>query len=222
MSQVQQQSGVQVRMTVHPDCPLAGFATRWPVVRFIHGTAGETPPQVVVDACPHDLAAEPLVDPIGTADGATICRVDTDHVTECNHNPCLSWGFEFLPIQPYNVRWQKGSVHLSFVAADETECRSIMDRLSGAGFDPELRQLTTDALDAGPEVETAVVDLSRLTDRQRSVARHAAEAGYFDADGPAAKDIAADLGISKGTLSEHLRVVQSELLDQAFSTERRT
>lgn len=222
MSQSQARSGVQIRMTVHPNCPLAGFARRWSVVRFIHGTAGGSPPQVVVDACPHELATDPLVDPIGTADGATICRVETDHLTDCAHDPCLSWGFDFLPVRPYNVRWAEGSVHLSFVATDDEECRAIMDRLSTAGFDPDLRQLTTDSMDESSGVETAVVDLSRLTDRQRTVARHAAQTGYFDTDGSTAETIASDLGITRPTLSEHLRVVQSEFLDQVFNTENRT
>ncbi len=64
--------------------------------------------------------------------------------------------------------------------------------------------------------EAALLDIDELTDRQREFPRAAAERGYFDTDGPSAADIAAELGIAKATLSEHLRVVQSELVRQAF------
>lgn len=218
MSESKPRSGVHARLTVEPDCPLAAVASRWSVLRFIQGTAGDTAPQVVVDACPHDLVDDPLVDPIGTADGATVCRVDTERLDDCGHDPCLAWGFEFLPIRPYNVRWQDGRLNLSFVATDDGECRSVMDALSSAGFDPELRQLTPDAIDASADVETAVVDLSALTDRQRTVARRAAEDGYFDGDGHDPEAIAGDLDITKSTLSEHLRVIQAEFFEQVFDS----
>lgn len=218
MSRSDPDSGVHASLTVEPDCPLTAFGTRQPVLRFVHGTPGETPPQVVVDACPHELEEDRLVDPLGTADGATVCRVYPGALSECAHESCLAWGFDFLPVHPYNVRWQAGTVHLSFVAADDDECRAVMDAFREAGFDPELRQLTTDAIDESADVETAVVDLAALTDRQRTVARRAAEAGYFDDNGSNPGRIAADLGIRQSTLSEHLRVIQSELFDQVFDS----
>lgn len=218
MSQLGMQSGVHARLSVEPSCPLASFAARWPLLRFIPGDRKEMRPQVVVDACPHELAEDPLVEPLGTADGATVCRVDTEALSGCTHDSCLAWGFDFLPIRPYNVRWQGRSAHLCFLAADEEECRAIMSALTDAEFDPELRQLTADAIDTSADVETAVVDLSALTDRQRTVARRAAEADYFDSKGPSPRRIATDLGITRSTLSEHLRVIQSELFEQVFES----
>lgn len=63
----------------------------------------------------------------------------------------------------------------------------------------------------------AVVDVGRLTDRQRELAKEAVAVGYFDPGGPSAEAVAADLDINKATLSEHLRAVQRTLARQAFS-----
>jgi len=62
----------------------------------------------------------------------------------------------------------------------------------------------------------AVLDLDELTERQRELARAAAERDYFEPGGPTAETVAAELGITKSTLSEHLRTVQRELFDQLF------
>lgn len=216
MSVSKSRSGVHAQLSVRPSCPLAAFSADWCVVRFLPGTKGESPPQLLVDASPTELCDHSLVEPLGTADGATVRRVDPEELSECQHDPCLAWGFSFLPVRPYNVRWLEGTVRLSFVALDDEECQALIDALSAAGIEPDVDQLASDAIDASADVETAVVELAGLTDRQRTVARRAAEAGYFKADGPAAEDVAADLGITKSTLSEHLRAVQAELLDQVF------
>ena len=58
---------------------------------------------------------------------------------------------------------------------------------------------------------------SRLTDRQREVIEHALDRGYFEwprrtnCDG-----LAAELGVSRATLLEHLRKAESKLLTEAL------
>lgn len=61
-----------------------------------------------------------------------------------------------------------------------------------------------------------VVALDGLTPRQREVAAVAVDHGYFDPEGATAADVASELSISKSTLSEHLRIVQRELVRQSF------
>ncbi len=72
------------------------------------------------------------------------------------------------------------------------------------------------AADTETGTDAAVYDLDQLTERQREVAARAVERGYFDPDGPAAETVADELGVSKSTLSEHLRAVQRNLARQVF------
>lgn len=118
------------------------------------------------------------------------------------------------------MRWEGDALRCSFAALDTREIERVIEAFGHADYVVGLEQLIR-AGDGAPEgvsaaSETALLDIDELTDRQREVARAAVERGYFDTDGPSAADIAAELGIAKATLSEHLRAVQSELVRQAF------
>lgn len=202
--------GVHARLAVETDCPLAALSERVPIRRFV---PGGTSPQVLVETCPGDLDEE-FLDPVVTTDEAIVCRVDPEAFSECDSDPCLARGFEFLPVAPYNLRWQDGHLHLSIAARNDDELQETLRRLQAAGIEVEPRQLATDAV--GDGTETAVIDLAALTERQRTLAARAVAADYFDPDGPSAEELAAELDINKATLSEHLRTVQREFLRQAF------
>ncbi|WP_436931462.1 helix-turn-helix domain-containing protein [Halosimplex halobium] len=58
---------------------------------------------------------------------------------------------------------------------------------------------------------------SRLTERQLEVARTAARMGYYDTDGASAQAVADELGISRSTLSTHLRRIVGKLFDSLFA-----
>jgi predicted DNA binding protein len=63
------------------------------------------------------------------------------------------------------------------------------------------------------------VDRGRLTERQREVLRTAHEMGYFERPkGANAGEVAAALGISRSTFTEHLSAAQTKLLDAILET----
>jgi DNA-binding transcriptional ArsR family regulator len=134
---------------------------------------------------------------------------------------CLAFGFEFLPVDPYRLRWRNGWLHVSIATREYATLRETIERLGGAGFDVDLRQIIrgehATELHTNTEQRTELVDLSVLTDRQRQVAETAIEMGYFSPDGADAAHVAATLDISQSTLSRHLRVVTEKILSQVLS-----
>jgi hypothetical protein len=202
-------SGIHARLAVAADCPVARVADRLDVIAFVPGRA-EGAPQVVVDDAPSALDGEPVEPVVWRADGV-VCRLDADG---CGSG-CPACDPGGLPVAPYAIRWRDGWMLLELAARDGEEVRAVVSALREAGHDVELRRVTRDAVGdrAGG---TATVDLSALTERQREVAVAAVERGYFDPCGPSAAVLADELGISKSTLSEHLRAVQRELVRQLF------
>lgn len=57
---------------------------------------------------------------------------------------------------------------------------------------------------------------SQLTERQLEVARTATRMGYYDSDGASAQAVADELGISRSTLSTHLRRIVGKVFDSLF------
>lgn len=228
-------STVHARVTVYPvrDCPVTRVAAAHGLRRLVPSGRRTRAPQAVVDTTAveglRDLGAHPVV----RVGDATVCRLPTLErrpeevsVPACGHGHCLAHGFGFLPLDPYHVRWEGDGVVCSFAALDPEAVRRTTRALADADFAIQLDQLVQgdrtadlDGADGADGDATAVVELDRLTDRQREVAAAAVERGYFAADGPSAAALADDLDISKSTLSEHLRGVQRELARQAFPPE---
>jgi hypothetical protein len=204
-------SGVHAELAVTPDCPVADLASEVPVAEFV-APYGDGPPQLVVERGA-DLP-ETGVDVVATTEDSVVCRLP-DRREACPHDRCPACDPGFLPVEPYAVEWRTGRLHLHVAASGSDEVRACLDRLHEAGVEAEPVGVATGG--DHDHDRRAVVDVGRLTDRQRELAREAVEAGYFDPDGPSAAAVAADLDITKATLSEHLRTVQRELVCQAFA-----
>jgi len=88
----------------------------------------------------------------------------------------------------------------------------VVDALESAGASVDLRYLVRDG--EGPEGgDPVVVDRGRLTDRQREAVRTAYRMGYFEYPRSAgAGEVAAEMGITTSTFTEHLAAAQSKLL----------
>ncbi|WP_255151150.1 helix-turn-helix domain-containing protein [Halorarius halobius] len=220
-------STVHGRVVVYPvrDCPVTRLAAEYGLRTLVTPDRFDRAPQAVVETTETARLRELGAHPVVRAGDVTVCRLptlerSTGDVTApaCGHDHCLAHGFGFLPIDPYHVRWEDDHLHCSFAALDTGEIEAAVHALGDADFVVKLQQLVQSGdADGGAGGHTAVVDLDRLTDRQREVAAAAAERGYFDPDGPTAATVAEELGVSKSTLSEHLRVVQRELLRQTFT-----
>jgi hypothetical protein len=190
-------NAVHARVVVRPvrDCPVTRLAGEFGIRELVAPGAPGRAPQVVVESAPEERLVE-----LGAH--------------------CLGHGFGFLPIDAYHTRWEGDALRCSFAALDTREVERVIEAFGAADYVVELEQLIRAGNDAPEGVsaasETTILDIDELTDRQREVARAAVERGYFDPDGPSAADVADDLGIAKATLSEHLRAVQRELVQQAF------
>lgn len=215
--------GVHARIAVEPagDCPLRSLAESFPIRDLVPADAGSAPQLVLDTPRPAAVADEAGVDPVVSTDGVTICRLPelapTADSDPCSHDHCLAQGFGFLPVEPYSHRWAGTRLLVNVAAVDDDQIEATVDRFREAGFSVSTEQLSSGAGGVEADAERGVVDLTALTTRQRELARFAAEHDYFDPDGPSAETIAAELDIAKGTFSEHLRTVQSEITGQLFS-----
>jgi len=218
---------VHARVTVAPtrDCPVARLGEQHGLRELIPPSTPADAPQAVVETTDEDALRALDVRPIVPVGDATVCRLDAlerdgERVRACEHDHCLAHGFDFLPLDPYHSHWAGDRVRCSFAAVDADAVRETTSALADAGFDVSLDQLVRDDEGGDGELpEIAQIALGGLTERQREVAAVAVDRGYFDPDGPTAETVAADLGVSKSTLSEHLRAVQRALVRQTFVTE---
>lgn len=110
------------------------------------------------------------------------------------------------------IRADSGSLSLSFIAPNVETLRSIVTDLQSCCETVRVRRLTQSTPDSQ---HLLFVNRDVFTDRQFEVLQTAHEMGYFArpkrADSAA---VAAELGISVATFSEHLAVAQEKLLDQ--------
>ena len=204
-------SGVHAELALSPDCPVAELASEVPVAEFV-APYGDGPPQLVVERGAE--LPDTGVEPVASTEESVVCRL-TARREACPHEQCPACDPGFLPTDPYEVEWRNGRLHLHLAARDSEEVRACLEALDEKGFDAEPVGVAAGGDHEGDR--QAVLDVGRLTDRQRELAREAVAAGYFDSDGPSAASLAADLDINKATLSEHLRAVQRELARQAFT-----
>lgn len=209
--------GVHAELAVQPvdACPLDTLATDLDLRRLVPGSP--TGPTQVVVAPENDEQPAARADdvdgvrPVIDVEMDAVCRFDPD---ECPHDPCLGRGLGFLPVEPFHLRFRDGELSCHLAARDDAEVRECVSALREAGFDVSLRSLHADTLPGDGSI--AIVDLDELTERQREVAAYAVANDYFSVDGPTAAAVAADLDISKSTLSAHMRAARRKLGRQIF------
>lgn len=114
------------------------------------------------------------------------------------------------------VRIQDGDIQMNFAVQDGEEVSDILNGLQ--------QQYRSVALDRTQGLETdnlqQRIDLTGLTDRQQKVVQKAFEMGYFEYPKKSnATEVAAELGISRSTFSEHLSAAQMKIGSQVFLTE---
>ena len=111
-----------------------------------------------------------------------------------------------------DVHTRNGSLYLVFHARDMDELQDVIEELRSRYPDMEVQRLLRSQEDQA-EHNLVFVDRGDLTDRQREVIEMAHEMGYFrHPKGANAGEVAAALGISTSTFTEHLAAAQSKLL----------
>jgi len=129
--------------------------------------------------------------------------------------PCECLGDHGCPVHRYEAK--DGDLTLVFHAADFETLQTVMEDLQ-EGYPPvDVQQLLRPPLEGTPE-QRVFVNRGKLTDRQQEVLEHAFERGYFERPKRAnATELAAELGISQSTFTEHLMTAQRKLLDDILA-----
>lgn len=132
----------------------------------------------------------------------------------CEYEPPDGCLCEFVEQRDCPVSEQhvvRGTVHVTFYAADVETIRSIVAAARESFGNVRLEHLSQSSALTGED--PVVVDRGCLTDRQREVLSTAHELGYFEYPKQAnACDVAAALDIATSTFSEHLAAAQTKLL----------
>jgi len=175
------------------------------------------------------------------ADGSVVIlshlRGDRDHIeSRLSDAPSiLTWDISTVPDGYYVYTRQETSDLADQLLAMSQEYELILDfplvYRSDGGIqvtliapESEIRELlraTPDSIDIEleriEEYDPDSLDDVELTDRQRKVLRAAVEAGYYEIPRAIGREeLAAQLDIAGGTLSEHLRKIEAELVSDYY------
>lgn len=231
----------RIRVRPAPDCILRRLSEDHSVQRYTPGTPGGHQPQVVVEpdsSAPAESLEDDTIEEIMWVGERAVCLIQhSETLPECDADretatldqstpttgsatdcEMVLYGFSGLPVPPVATRFSDGWIELHLVTTAYATLRETVSALREAAFDVDLRQVVQSDRASGviptDDSTLSTVDLSVLTDRQHEVASVSIELGYFETDGASATEVADSLGVSKSTLSEHLRIVIRKLLSQ--------
>lgn len=189
------------RLSVDADGPVSRARTS--VARS--GVDGSATEFLVEGGVPEDAAVEPVFS-YGNAD---VVRIQ--HDDEGDPCPCEVLGDHGCPVHRYVA--DDGVITLVFHAVDMPELQAVTSDLVAHHPSADVTKLRRKPVDERP-TDRVFVDRGKLTPRQLEVLRVAQERGYFERPRRAnASALAAELGISQSTFTEHLTAAQRKLLD---------
>ena len=145
---------------------------------------------------------------------------DTDatqvlHSTNQIETSCLCLAFSEVGCVPRIQSADDGVILVKTYISDRSVISELVDQLRANAERVSLRCLTT--RQDGDGSDSATVDLSRLTSKQREAAMIAVSKGYYQTPRQTTLDeLAVALGVSKSTASQHLSAVESKLATAAF------
>lgn len=212
-------SGVRAELVVSDpgDCPVAAASAE------IEGSVTD-----ITWTGTGDRVTEQFRTAEATAGGAIEAGQDCERVFEYGSqtvyeferertDPCFCERVEAAVGPVTDVRAEDGQLRVTLHAAEPGDLRQAVGELTDAYEDVRLEYLVQEQADA-EDAELVPVDLRQLTDRQREVLATALEMGYFEYPREAnASEVAAALGISASTFTEHLNAAQSKLLAELLS-----
>lgn len=111
-----------------------------------------------------------------------------------------------------DVSGKQGSLSLVFHVPDQEALKEVIESIREHHPQVEVRRLVQSNDSGGDNL--VFFDRSVFTERQQEVLETAHQLGYFDhPKGANAGEVAAELGISRATFTEHLSAAQRKLLD---------
>jgi predicted DNA binding protein len=198
-------------------CPVADFAARTDSAVISRSTSVSSAGQpdavteFLLDADPP--ADDAAIEPIFTYGESRLYRLTHEGAAHC---PCERLGAFGCPIERYAA--SEGTLTIVFHAADYDQLQAAIADLRERFPDVDIRRLIRSPTEGTAE-DNVFVNRNRLTDRQLEVLRTAYRRGYFERPRRVnATEIAAELGISPSTVTEHLAAAQSKLLEDIFDS----
>ncbi|MFO8114527.1 MAG: helix-turn-helix domain-containing protein [Halorubrum sp.] len=199
--------GVRARLAVH-DPPHAPVAEALP-----DGSVATDVERVRVDdAVVSEFRTERRIgtEPVFAADGEYVYRVRSPATAQY---PCRSIESLGHPVSDVRVRTNPDRILLTLSLPSVDPIDEIVAAVEATGASVTLDRLTRSG--GSGECDPVVIDRGRLTDRQREVVRTAQRLGYFEYPRETdAEAVAAAVGITRSTFSEHLAAAQRQVFGE--------
>ncbi len=167
---------------------------------------------------------ETLLEAHDSAEGRCLREYDTGALFEFRIlGTCPAVTLADLGALPQTVRASDGTGRIVAEVPRGTDTSVVIDDFLGRIWEAEfVAKRETDAIAPPLSGITVRQDLrSRLTERQYEVLESAFEAGYYDWPREASGEaVAAELGISSPTFSQHIQAAERTLLTMLFENQR--
>ncbi|MFT4891964.1 MAG: putative DNA binding protein [Halobacteriales archaeon] len=145
--------------------------------------------------------------PVFTYDSRATYRFEREGNLDC---PCHQVEQHDIPVAETTI--EDGSIVMAFHVTDLDELETVIDDLRDDYTISIERLVQAGGRGDGESDDLVFVDRGALTDRQLQVLTTAHEMGYFEYSKESnAGEVAAELGISTSTFSEHLAAAQRKL-----------
>nr|WP_211290223.1 helix-turn-helix domain-containing protein [Natrinema ejinorense] len=202
-------------MTDPTGCPLASIGDGADDVRLLSRTIDRSGQRIDLLASERNLSTEhDAISPQFSYGTTTVYRLETD-ASEC---VCRSPEHSGVPIERVDVT-DDGLCYTIYPSSLE-ELEDVLSALRLHAESVKLVQLVRDDADLEEEAYR-VLDVTRLTDRQREVLRTAYRMGYFSYPRETtAREVAEALDIAPSTVHKHLVAALGSVLESLYGTER--
>lgn len=195
-------------------CPLTSLDVDTDDVRWLSRTIGRSGKRIDLLASTRTLSPDNEgISPEFTYDTITVYRVETDA------NECLCRTVECANVPIECVDIAGDCLYYTLYPSSRDELRSVLEELRTSAESVRLIQLTSDAT-VDDSVSHDIIDMNRLTDRQREVLRTAYRMGYFSYPREAtAEEVADALDIAASTVHKHLVSALGNLFDSLYTAD---
>ncbi|WP_226040576.1 helix-turn-helix domain-containing protein [Natrinema sp. DC36] len=217
-------SGIRAEVKIDdpPDCVVAQTSAE--TGGRVHSVSRSTNPaapervteefMLEAESSPDEFDVDADLSPIFSYGSSTVYRFERALGSGC---PCECIERHDCPV--IDIRTRGASLYLTFHAPDMHGLQAIIGELRERYANLDVQRLLQSQQDHD-ERNLVFVDRSTLTDRQTEVLETAHRMGYFEHPKRAnAGEVAAELGITGTTFTEHLAAAQTKLLDAILDHE---
>lgn len=206
-------SGIRAEVRIDADgsCPISQTATATGAEPYSISRSVDPAGEQVTEEFMLDVEEAPTVETdvthVFSYGDRSVYRFDRERGRGC---PCEC--VEQFDCPVVDVHARDGDVILVFHVPDMETLQSVVQKLTSEFPSVDIQRLLRSEADADTH-DLVFVDRGALTDRQREVLETAHDMGYFDhPKGANAGEVAAELGITASTFTEHVAAAQTKLL----------